>query len=114
MGIVSHIKDRVQGKVPAGARRSGKWPKVRADHLAKHPTCALCGGNRKIEVHHIKPFHLHPALELEPTNLITLCESGANGINCHLAFGHLGSFKSVNSEVVADSSHMGNKIKNRP
>lgn len=112
--VLEHLKHRLQGKIPAGSKRSGHWPKVREDHLAKFPRCALCGGKEKVEVHHIHPFHLHPEKELDPTNLITLCEAKKNGINCHLAFGHLGNFKSVNESVEKDAPAFGAKIKNRP
>lgn len=96
-----------------GAKRSGKWPTVRKAHLAKNPSCEVCGGTKKIEVHHIKPFHLHPELELDPSNLISLCE-GASDVNCHLLFGHLGNFKSLNKNVVEDSAEWNKKIKDRP
>jgi len=101
-------------KEPKGSKRSGKWPTVRKRHLQLHPTCAVCGGKKKLEVHHIKPFHLHPDLELEMTNLISLCENDNDGINCHLAFGHLGSFKSLNEDVVQDCFTWNKKIKSRP
>lgn len=74
----------------------------------------VCGGKEKLEVHHIVPFHLNPRLELEPTNLITLCEAKHDGVNCHLLFGHLGNFKSVNKLVEIDSHEWADKIKNRP
>ena len=67
-----------------------------------------------LEVHHIKPFHLNPALELDPINLATLCESKKDGVNCHLWFGHLGNFKSFNVDVIADALFWFNKLKNRP
>jgi 5-methylcytosine-specific restriction enzyme A len=90
MGIIKNIIDAVQGKAPLGEKRSPQWPKVRAEHLKKNPTCAVCDGTAKLEVHHIVPFHIDSTKELEPTNLLTLCESKENGINCHLAFGHVG------------------------
>lgn len=107
--IVNNPKD----KVPKGAKRSPEWPKVRKAHLAKFPTCAMCGTKNKLEVHHIKPFHLHPELELEPSNLITLCESKVDA-NCHLLFGHLGNFKSLNATVIHDAKAWNEKIKDRP
>ena len=55
--------------------RNGRWPEVRAAHVAKYPTCAACGGTDELNVHHVKPFWTHPQLELEPNNLITLCRS---------------------------------------
>ncbi len=102
MEILRNLKDRLQGKLN-GAKRSSKWPAVRKQHLGLNPACAVCGGTKKVEVHHKKPFHLHPELELEPTNLISLCEAKKNGINCHLFFGHLGNFKGVNPEVEGDA-----------
>ena len=114
MIIIKHLVDAAQGKHPITARRSGQCPAVRKAHLAMHPICEVCGGKDKLEVHHIRPFHLHPQLELEPTNFVTLCESGKGGVNCHLAFGHLGNFKSWNTEVVPDSDAWHTKIINRP
>ena len=112
--LISHIKDRLVGKVPSGSKRSGHWPKVREEHLSKNPKCAVCGGEKNLEVHHIRPFHLHPDLELNPDNLITLCESKNNGVNCHLLFGHLGNFKSFNTDVNKDSKEWMDKILKRP
>jgi len=98
----------------AGSKRSGKWPSVRKKFLLTHPTCAVCGGKAKLEVHHKEPFHLNPELELDPTNFIVLCENDKNGVNCHLLFGHLGNFKSLNLKVEEDAKEWLDKIKNRP
>ena len=116
---MSELKKKVRelkcGKVaPEGPGRSNKWPGVRAAFLKDHNECAVCEGKLKLEVHHKKPFHLHPELELDPTNFITLCEEKADGINCHLSFGHLGSFKSFNINVDDDAKMWNDKIKNRP
>ena len=111
--IFKHVKDLIQGKTD-GTARSGKWSAVRKAFLVKNANCVVCGGTKKLEVHHIKPFHLHPKLELEPTNLVTLCENMKDGLNCHLAFGHLGNFKSWNTLVKADSAYWHDKIKERP
>ena len=114
MSILQHIVDAAKGKIPANMPRSSHWPKVRAVHLDGHPTCEVCGGNKKLEVHHIRPFHLHPELELDPTNFATLCEDDDDGVNCHLFFGHLGNFKSFNVTVVNDSSAWLRKLQIRP
>src|SRR5271166_1802855 len=53
--------------------RSPKWPAVRAAHLAIEPACAFCGHTKDLQVHHILEFRVRPDLELEPSNLITLC-----------------------------------------
>ena len=112
--MTKHARDVKAGKHPATAKRSGKWRAVRATYLKKHPRCFVCLGTKKVEVHHKLPFHLHPARELDPNNLITLCENDDDGINCHLAFGHLGNFKSYNAEVAADAAIWRKKILTRP
>ena len=76
-----------------GGIRSSEWPKVRAAHLLKEPSCQVCGGTIKLNVHHVNPFHLHPELELDDNNLITLCTGSSNTINCHVRMGHWDSFK---------------------
>jgi len=61
----------------------------------------VCGyKGKKLHVHHIKPFHLHPQLELDPRNLITLCE--ARGRDHHLLLGHLGTWESYNEHIRDD------------
>lgn len=109
--MITRIKDAVSGKVPLSSKRSTRWPKVRAKHLESHPVCACCEGSKDLSVHHIHPFHLYPNLELEPDNLVTLCESKKNGINCHLLLGHLGNFKNVNPDVIADVAVWNVKLK---
>jgi 5-methylcytosine-specific restriction endonuclease McrA len=60
-----------------------------------------CGyKGKKLQVHHVKPFHLHPHLELDPRNLITLCE--ARGRDHHLLLGHLGEWQSHNENIRQD------------
>lgn len=87
-----------------GAIRSPQWSAVRAKHLLKQPSCQVCGATTNIEVHHIRPFHIHPQLELDDNNLITLC-TGNKTINCHLRFGHLDNFRTKwNPNIVAESA----------
>ena len=68
--------------------RSPGWPAVERAHLSKEPRCQWCGGAATLQVHHIEPFHLFPAKELDPTNLITLCMDPAR--ECHYRRGHKG------------------------
>lgn len=114
MGLLKQISDAIAGKAPLDAKRSSAWPKVREEFIKNNPTCACCGDTKKIEVHHIKPFHLNPELELEPSNLITLCESSSNGITCHLLIGHLGDYKSWNVNALKDAKSWNTKLKKRP
>lgn len=87
---------------PVAAPRASRWSKVAAAHIASNPRCALCGGTTGLIVHHIQPFHLYPELELESTNLVTLCEGSTKSLNCHLWFGHLGNFQLWNPRVTKD------------
>ena len=95
-----------------GAARSPQWGKVRNEYLRYHPECAVCGKSEELNVHHKLLFSRHPELELVEENLITLCE--APGREHHLNFGHLGSYKSFNSEVDKDCEVWREKIKTRP
>ena len=89
-----------------GNKRSPHWPAVRKGWLLEHPACAACGSVLNPEVHHKKPFHLWPLLELDPSNFITLCET--MGVEDHLHIGHLGNWKSYNADVEQDAE---NKLK---
>jgi 5-methylcytosine-specific restriction endonuclease McrA len=91
------------------AARSSKWPEIRNEHLNKNPHCIACGSTKKLEVHHIKPVHLYPELELDSKNLVTLCAEP-----CHRLFGHLMNFKSWNKDVIQDCKVYYNKLINRP
>lgn len=113
MGI-KLTQDVAAAKVPPGSKRSSQWPAVRRAHLKDHPKCELCDGVKFLEVHHIEPFHLNPAMELDPENLITLCENKKGGVNCHLLFGHLGSYRSFNINVRSDSAQWKTRLKGRP
>ena len=90
-------------------QRSSQWPKVRKQHLSSQPCCAACGSCKKPEVHHIVPYHIDPSKELDPDNLITLCDK-----YCHFAIGHLMSYHSWNKNVLQDAAMYLEKIKNRP
>ena len=97
------IKDRIQGKAEKGQKRSSKWRKVRKEHLVKNSKCYICECSTKLEVHHIIPFNIAPDLELEPSNLVTLCENKKYGLNCHLLVGHLGNYRRTNLSCEVDA-----------
>lgn len=91
--------------------RSSQWSRVRADWIADHPTCAACGGIKDLSVHHIKPFHARPDLELNPVNFITLCEKK----NCHFIWGHLNTnWSTWNINVIEDAAAWLSKVKKAP
>jgi hypothetical protein len=105
------IKDIFQGKSYLFERRASEWLKIRKAYLQEFSTCAVCGGGEKLEVHHKIPFQYRPDLELELSNLITLCESKKRGVICHLFFGHLGNYRDFNMKVVEDSEIWRAKLK---
>lgn len=96
---------------PASSR-SPQWPRVRAEHLKKEKECQVCGRGDKLEVHHVVPFHADPSLELDPANLLTLCDPGPGG--CHLLVGHLADWSSINGNVREDAAVWREKIRSRP
>lgn len=109
--MIKKIKEvLIDGKYEWSRNRSSKWPSVRKAYLEDNPECAVCGSKDMVEVHHIKPFHIAPEMELDPDNLISLCESKKYGINCHLFFGHLGNYKGENLEVKSDAEKFKKKL----
>ena len=98
------IADRIEGKAPVGANRSPQWGKLRDAHLIGK-RCLVCGGKKKLVLHHRIPFHIAPDLELDPTNWLPLCEAGRFGLNCHLLIGHHGRWESVNVNVDAEIAY---------
>lgn len=83
------------------APRSPEWPLVRAAHLRFEPECVACGSRTALSVHHVEPFHLNPGRELDPGNLVTLCECPAH--NCHLIFGHVLNWQLGNPDARSDA-----------
>lgn len=89
--------------------RSPEWKKVRLEHLSKNPRCAVCGNYKNVVPHHIVPFHVDPSKELDPSNLISLCEGDT--FNCHLFFGHFRNWTKHNPEVTEDARIWNEKTK---
>ena len=92
--------------------RSPKWDETRDAFLKTHSICAVCGSKDNLNVHHIFPFHYcvdseinRPDLELDPRNLITLCET--KGYGHHLLIGHFDEYKSANLRVKTNATLFG-------
>lgn len=99
---VAHYAGSVIREKSKSKNRSPRWDEVRDDFLARVGRCAACGSKKKLQVHHILPFRLHPELELEESNLIVLC---MDENECHLKIGHGGSFRSYNPGVEVDAKN---------
>ena len=88
--VYRHTIQRVTDSIRVGgivAARSPKWPTFRRQFLATHAACEACGITNNLEVHHVVAFHEHPELELDVSNVMTLCEQ-TGGEECHLNVGH--------------------------
>ncbi len=110
--LLRRLLGRTFIRKPGHHDRSAQWSSVRRKYLSKHAVCAACGSDKYLEVHHKKPFHLHPDLELREDNLITLCEDGRRGArNCHFVFGHAYHWKGYNPDVAEDSAAFLRKVK---
>ena len=110
--VLYKLIDKIRGRAPRGKDRSADWFQVRRGHLKRQPDCQVCGGRKKLEVHHIIPFWVAPELELEPDNLITLCD-GRKYARCHYLFGHFGDYKKWNENVKQDASYFMKRIKEK-
>ena len=104
--LVKNLNEDVRVGKPA-VKRSPHWESVRNLHLKNNSVCAACGKTNNLQVHHIRPFHLFPELELDLGNLITLCEvfvdnDDSGDDNHHLQLGHGGDFHKNNTKVLDD------------
>lgn len=84
------LSERVPSVFTYEGSRSGAWARIRNQHVEAHPRCEACGSKVELNVHHLQPFHVHPELELDPDNLITLCRKH------HFWLGHHGDWSEVN------------------
>jgi 5-methylcytosine-specific restriction protein A len=61
---------------------SKQWRAIRNTHIREFPLCASCMEKGIVKegkvVDHVLPRRTHPHLELEPTNLKTMCHSCHN------------------------------------
>ena len=103
--MIEFLKDKIQGKLNKGQRRSPLWRSFRNDFLKSNPVCQICGSKKKLVVHHVIPVHVDASKELDNDNLITLCHGNNRyGIkSCHLLFGHFGNFRKYNEDIRQDA-----------
>lgn len=91
-------------------KRSTKWPALRRKYLSQHPNCEFCGNDKSLDVHHIIPVHVSRELELEPSNLMTLCEGDNITHICHFVFGHLYNWMHYNKDIRQDQPEWNKKF----
>ena len=97
--MLKHLYNLARGvvhEVGKKVARSPKWPAVEKAKLKAVPACEACTSTARLQVHHVKPFHLNPADELDPANHIVLC---MGPLECHLLLGHGDSFKQYVPDV---------------
>ena len=93
--------------------RSPHWKEIREQAIKNSGgKCAACGLKTNLKVHHIIPLHIDKNMELDPNNLIVLCEN--KSIFCHYVWGHLMNWMSYNIDVVKDTDSYSQKKTNRP
>ena len=92
--------DPVFGGVP----RSSKWSAVRDNFLKENPDCEACGVKAEV-AHHVYPYSFKPELELDESNLISLCDI------CHMCLAHLKSFKRFDPDIKEVARAFRQKIK---
>jgi hypothetical protein len=78
-----------------GVPRSPQWPKKEKEFKSAHPECSCCLSKNNLQVHHKKPYHTNPELELVDSNLMTVCRY------CHFVICHENNW----SNVVVDVEH---------
>ena len=100
--VKNHFRD-----LAVSEKRSDRWPTVEKHFRETNPACAVCNGTEHLNVHHCMPFHLDPALELDPSNLITLCMGEKE---CHLRIGHGSYFSAYNKNVRKDAATLRKDI----
>ena len=86
-------------KIVEGKKRHKDWPKFRKAHLKDHPRCEFCGKNDDLDLHHERPYHLYPELEMDPGNVMTACRHD------HWIWCHLGDWKAWNPKVRDDAMY---------
>ena len=64
-------------------RNSKEWKQARHSALERDKCCIICGGCKKLEVHHIEDASYHPDKRYKLDNLVTLC------MMCHRPMFHI-------------------------
>jgi len=112
MRILYWILDLFRGTSFGGLRSPG-WSSFKKEFEKTHPKiCPICR-NKKCSLHHKESFATYPEEELDPNNVYWLCE-GWGTLQHHRGVGHLGSFLSINENLVEDIAIWKKKFETRP
>ena len=79
----------------AAKPRNPAWEKESRAWLQTHNECEASGSKDNLTVHHVKPVHLYPELEMEPKNWMALCTDWMS-FDLHRMVGHLGNWSHFN------------------
>lgn len=83
--VLSFFQDREFGA------RSSAWASFRNKNIKGK--CEICDSRFFLELHHVKPYHLFPELELDPNNVVTACRKH------HFEFCHFFDWKKFNKDI---------------
>ena len=97
-----------------GTPRVAGWAKLAKVHLRVYPACQVCGRRTNVVPHHKLPVSFRPDLELDPDNLVTLCNGHRSFGGCHQWVGHLGDPHSYNPDVMPDIDIWREKMAAKP
>lgn len=107
--ICSAIMPDVVGACPVTGRpRNPAWDRESRAWLKDHP-CAVTGATECVAVHHIRPVHLFPELEMDPANWIVL--RAVDHKDWHFYLGHFGNWSNWNPDVAQDAARIAHRIK---
>lgn len=99
--ICSAVLPEPFGRDPVTGRPGDpQWHRESRLWLVDHP-CAVTGETGDgVEVHHIRPYHLFPELEMDPANWIALRR------DWHFYLGHFGDWVLWNPDVAQDAARI--------
>ena len=63
-------------------------------------SCAVCGGTKKVQAHHLFPRHIWPQLMYDERYWYPLCRANPT-MDCHCIVGHGGNFSGFNPYAVS-------------
>ena len=77
-------------------KRHKWWNKLKQKYLQENPKCEWCGQDADT-VHHIIPVHVNRDLEMEESNLMSLCDNRTR--KCHFIVAHYCHWVKYNDKI---------------